>query len=232
MGDCCSTCRTGNEKRRLILKSLIQNLKIQTPVRNSLVSFLCCILHFCVCLSVFSLSVYRGSWRMYVVAWHCTTSTAVYLVQRSCLCRSLWPQSLYLYVGWRISADTGCARCRRVERTVLCEAQTYTQQHVPLQKTPRAPASSCNSTYLLKKRQEHRLVPFFRDVHIKVPFRQNINGKSVFSISAPVPLWITWKFLAEKFKRNSDIIGGIISEQPRINHWIFQPFICFLCMVI
>ena len=45
------TCRTGNEKRRLILKSLIQNLKIQTPVRNSLVSFLCCILHFCVSLS-------------------------------------------------------------------------------------------------------------------------------------------------------------------------------------
>ena len=30
------TCRTGNEKRRLILKSLIQNLKIEIPVRNSL----------------------------------------------------------------------------------------------------------------------------------------------------------------------------------------------------
>ena len=35
----------------------------------------------------FSLSVYRGSWRVYVVAWHCTT--AVYLIQRiaACLCR-------------------------------------------------------------------------------------------------------------------------------------------------
>ena len=34
----------------------------------------------------FSLSVYRGNWRMYVVAPHYTT--AVYLLQRSCLCRS------------------------------------------------------------------------------------------------------------------------------------------------
>ena len=32
------TCRTGNEKRRLILKSLLQNLNIKTPVRNSLLN--------------------------------------------------------------------------------------------------------------------------------------------------------------------------------------------------
>ena len=31
------TCRTGNEKRRVILKALIENLKIKTPVRNSLI---------------------------------------------------------------------------------------------------------------------------------------------------------------------------------------------------
>ena len=41
------------------------------------------------CLSFFSLSVYRGSWLMCVVAWHCTIITiAVYLVRRSCLCGS------------------------------------------------------------------------------------------------------------------------------------------------
>ena len=38
------------------------------------------------CLSFFSLSVCRGSWPMHIVAWRCTT--AVYLVQRSCPCRS------------------------------------------------------------------------------------------------------------------------------------------------
>ena len=38
---------------------------------------------------------------------------------------------------------------------------------------------------------------------IEVPFRKNINGKSVFSVSVPAPLWITWKILAEKFVRNS-----------------------------
>ena len=32
------TCRTGNEKRRLIRKPLIQNLKMKTPVRNFLIT--------------------------------------------------------------------------------------------------------------------------------------------------------------------------------------------------
>ena len=48
------------------------------------------------CRPFFSRSeVYRGSWRMYVVAWHCTT--AGYLLQRmiaSCVV-VLWPQSLH-----------------------------------------------------------------------------------------------------------------------------------------
>lgn len=34
MGDCCFICRTGNEKRGLIQKSVIQNRKIKTQVRK------------------------------------------------------------------------------------------------------------------------------------------------------------------------------------------------------
>ena len=73
-------------------------------------------------------------------------------------------------LGRRISADTGCAGCR-VERTVLCEAHTYTA----------APTSSKNA-------QEHQLVPSFLEVYIEVPFRKNVNGKSDFSASVPAPL--------------------------------------------
>ena len=117
-------------------------------------------------------------------------------------------------LGRRISADTGCAGCR-VERTVLCEAHTYTA----------APTSSKNA-------QEHQLVPSFLEVYIEVPFRKNVNGKSGFSVYVPDPLRISWEIFAEKFARNFDIIGGIIGEHPRINKWIFQPFLCSICMVI
>ena len=34
------------------------------------------------------------------------------------------------------------------------------------------------------------------------------------------------------FSRNSEIIGAIISDQPRISYWIFQPLLCSFCMVI
>ena len=60
--------------------------------------------YFIVCISLVvllffsfsSLSVYRGTWSVYVVAWHCTT--AKYLVQRIAACVVvLRPQSLYLY---------------------------------------------------------------------------------------------------------------------------------------
>ena len=42
----------------------------------------------------------------------------------------LWPQSLYQVsvVGWRISEDTGCAGCRRVERILFDVKNTHTQQ--------------------------------------------------------------------------------------------------------
>ena len=56
------------------------------------------------------------------------------------MCRSFVTTQL-VSLGRRISADTGCAGCQRVERTVECEAHTY------------------SSTYLSKKRQEHQLGP-------------------------------------------------------------------------
>ena len=57
------------------------------------------------------------------MAWHCAINTAVYLVQRSCLCRS-FVTTVLVSLGWRTSAYTGWAACRRVESTVSCEQHT------------------------------------------------------------------------------------------------------------
>ena len=49
-----------------------------------------------------------------VMAWHCTT---YYCCHRCCLCCSFMTTEV-VSLGRRISAGTGCAGCRRVERTV------------------------------------------------------------------------------------------------------------------
>ena len=46
--------------------------------------------------------------------------------QRSCLCRSFVTARACISLGRRISADTGCAGCRRAERTVQCQEKTHT----------------------------------------------------------------------------------------------------------
>ena len=120
-----------------------------------------------------------------LMAWHCTTC---YLcLRRCCLCRSFVTTDLDS-LGRRISADTGCAGCRRVERTFYCEAHTYTA--APLQKTPRAlPGSQFLQQHLpLKKTPRVPVSSFFREVYIEAPFRKNINGKNAFSVSVPAPL--------------------------------------------
>ena len=76
----CTSTASGDTYPCAVLSSPITNV---TLVYSFLFLFYIFVfLH----LSLCSLSVYRGSWRMYVVPWHCTT--AVYLVQRGCLCRS------------------------------------------------------------------------------------------------------------------------------------------------
>ena len=50
----------------------------------------------------------------------CTFQTFINIApwQRSISGVALWPHNLYLFWDWRIGTDTGCAGCRRVERTV------------------------------------------------------------------------------------------------------------------
>ena len=50
-----------------------------------------------------------------VLAWHCTTYYCC--LHSCCLCRSFVTTEL-VSLGRRISVDTGCAGCRRVERTI------------------------------------------------------------------------------------------------------------------
>ena len=49
--------------------------------------------------------------------------------QRSCLCRSFVTARACISLGRRISADTGCAGCRRAERTVQCQEKTHTHTY-------------------------------------------------------------------------------------------------------
>ena len=81
----------------------------------------------CLCFLTFFLSLFQSigvagvcmlclSWpsTQRVMTWHCTNYCCLH---RCCLCRSFVTTEL-VSLGRRISADTGCAGCRRVERTV------------------------------------------------------------------------------------------------------------------
>ena len=145
------------------------------------------------------------------MAWHCTPYYCG--LHRYCLCRSFVTRVFI-------------SRTKNQRGRWLCWMSTSRKNSLMWS------THIYSSTYLFKYRQGHQLVHFFLERYIEAPFRININGKSAFSVSVPAPLWITWKFLAENFARNSEMIGGIISEHPRINQWIFQPFLRSICMVI
>ena len=131
------------------------------------------------------------------MAWHCTTYYCCCL-HRCCLCPSFVATEL-VSLGRRISADTGCGGCRRVERTVLCEAHTYTA----------APTSSKNA----------KSTSWFLslEVFIEVPFRKNINGNSAFGLctrsSANHVEIPCWKVCA-KFRGHRRDNKWISSDQP------------------
>ena len=83
--------------------------------------FTCCL--YDVFLDFHFLSVYRGCWRIYVVPVIAQRTTSngmtLYYMYLLLLSTPLLPMSTTELVSpGRISADTGCAGCRRVERTV------------------------------------------------------------------------------------------------------------------